>query len=704
MVDPVNTNTANLTQQSWVSKIREKVPFIPAAVKQSDLISEIQSARHPLDNKNLGLEEKTNTEANKFIKHSTLYIKVNFFHSYCNAGDKTADADKLYRLAVKDLSRYNNPGIIRIRRVMKKYFPHLSLFRMLFFNLLFISWRPQKYIQKSIDKTLSFSRFELHQGDYLPDLGSKLISEANTFLANYNRSIERFRDDPNNTLGDRDEYVQKELRKPEILGYKSIDKFYKKFANAASRDDIRVRFAPLSSRIKKLQLLDYKLLKNYANIVRVALMPITITLGIVPLILAKVLEFIPDRIAKKGHSYLIASFMPSMLDNTLEAVARPGFTHAINSFLCDVLEDLLKEMDKAPKDRELKDIPNVVNEALSEDIKQFSEHLFTLLTREPYKSQDELKHITKYGLEPSSPLERFFKFFTSKHYVDRAWTKDIFVNKALHPSIIEGFNFLFAQPEKLEEYLCNLMEMLNKIYDHVPDANTEEGRALLDEQIEKQKRREKLVDKAIEKGINLATDNIFNIGSGAEKILSLLPFNIINIGSLGLTKSEQVDLIDSYKKIKQRATKLLPDIASDAKDILNSSGHLDPTSSQAKQAKEDIDTAIKDIERLFVAVSNVMPDENSATKRVINRKLRGFLNKEYSLKESILNINDLHEQLNGLKEIEVELIKFNKTLSRLPSNIEKQMAVTKKHIDRLEEINFKNQFNPIIKTYIELAD
>jgi len=684
MVKPVNSQSSPITTPSVLSSVRGNLPALKPSVNQTDLITQMEQARNPKPEQIKDLKEQTDTQAKTFTKKASLYTTVNLLHSWCNVGSNHEDDDSKFRLVVKDLSKHKNPGFWTIRSAMRKYFKKLSFVRMFFLYYLFIGWLPELYIKSCTDKILDFSRHRLKEGDNLPALGSKMLGSTNTYLANYNRTIQRFRDDPNNPIGARDTYVKSELHKPEMLGYKSTSDLHKRFALAASREDTRPAFRFISNPIKKFQLLDFDFLKRHASIVRTALMPITIILGIVPYIAARIVEFPFNRVIKIAHSSLIKFFMPSVIKNTLEAVSQPGFSHAINCFLCDVLQDLAKEMKKKPEEKSIDEIPNVVNEALSQDIRKFSELLYTLLKNEPYKTQDDLQYLKNHGPDPKSTLERVLKLVTSKGYIDRSWITSIFVG-ALHSNIIDGFNLIFAQPEKLEEYLCNLMLLMNKVFDYVPDPNTDEGRAVLEEQKEKQKRRIELVDDMIAKGINLATDDV------------------LNEGMYMLSRHQRENLLVSYRRVEKKARRRLPDIGADASDILNTSNYVHQSSAQARLAKEDIQRAMRDIERLFIAVNNVMTDENGPVKAKMKKHLKTFLRQEETLKDSVIQINELHDTKQGLRALDAELRQLKATLDVLPTIVSKQTKAIEVHLQRIREINKNHQFDALVEEYQKLG-
>ncbi len=681
-----NISTENVAHhRSILENVRNKIPYLSSAVQQTTLISQIEKARQPTLEKFQDLKKETDKQSKIFIQRSSLYTTVCLLHSWCNNGIATQEDDNKLKLIVKNLSTHNNSGFFSIRKAMKKYFPQLPSIRMFFLYFLFIGWLPNLYIQRSLNKILDYSRVRLKKGDNLPLLGNKLLATLNTYLSDYNRTVQRFRDDKTNLIGDRDAFIKKELHKQELLGYPSIDHLHKNFARAASREDTRPSFRALSNPIKKFQLLNYKLLKQYANFPRTLLLPFAFTIGIIPYLVARITEFIPNRVIKTAHSSIIKYFMPTVIKNTLEAVSQPEFSHAINSFLCDVIQDLLNEMNKRPEEKSIDETPNIVNEALNQEIKKFSELVYTLLKNEPYKTQEELQYIKKHGPDPKSNLERLLKLLTTKGYVDRAWITPIFI-EALHLNIVDGFNLLFAKPERLEEYLCNLIVLLNKVFDYVPDPNTTEGRALKEEMKEKQKRREKLVDEVIEKGINLATEDKLN-----ESLYML-------------SRHQKENLLVSYRKIQKKASDRLPNLSQDAVDILNSSNYVHLTSVQAKHAKEDIEKAMRDIERLFISVSNVLSNENGPVKSQMTRHLRSFLQDEQTLKDSIIKINHLHDRKEGLKLIKTELEKLKHTLESPFQTSSNQIAAIENHLIKLNQINKDHQFDLIIAEYKKLED
>nr|NGX33217.1 hypothetical protein [Candidatus Anoxychlamydiales bacterium] len=379
-------------------------------ISQVELISNLET-KAPIT-KPLSIEErreKTNAATQEFVIKSTIFAIGSFLYKWCNVGDKDTDVDRKLLYIVRDLSKCKSPGFREIRTVMKRYFKNLSFFRMAFFYCTFVSWVPKLYISTTVNKLLDTSRKKLNDGKNLPDLGSRVVKTANSYLANYNNAVDRFRDDETNPTGDRDKYVKEHLQHPKILGFDSVEVLNSEFAKAASKEGMRPGVNYLSKIVKKIQLLEFKILSKIPKVLLLPLKAATFTLGAIPYILAKLLEIPPNVIINIFHKSMIKSYGPSILEDSLKAVNRSGFTHAINCFLSDIIEDALIEMKKGPYEKTTEEPPKYVDKALSSDIKKFSEFLFTLITREQYQTKDELKRIQKNGLVPKSGIERFLK-------------------------------------------------------------------------------------------------------------------------------------------------------------------------------------------------------------------------------------------------------------------------------------------------------
>ncbi|HEU65033.1 MAG TPA: hypothetical protein ENH96_06590 [Chlamydiae bacterium] len=683
MTRPIDNRDNRSFYQNPTSWIKERI-YGPKRISQTELISDLEKLplKKPLSPKQL--QEKTNQAAKIYIQKSSIYAQVNLLYKWCNVGKKPIDEDRNLLYIVKDLSKCNSPGFFKIRSVMNRYFHHLSFFRMLFFYYSFVRWVPKLYINTTVNKILDTSRKELKDGKNLQPLGSGVLKTANSYLANYNNSVNKFRDDETDPLGDRDDYLREDLKHPKIIGYNSIEKLYSEFAKAASKEKMRPDFRPLSKTIKKIQLLDFKILQKIPKTLLLPVQAVTLTMGTIPYIVARLLEVIPNAIINIFHSKIIKKFVPSVLEDSLQAVSRSGFTHAINCFLCDIIGDVLVEMEKDPYDKTTKEPPKIVDKSLSADIKKFSELLFTLITREPYQSKEDLKRIQRNGLDPKSALERALKLFYP-HYVDREWIKYFFVDKALHPNIIELFNFLFGQPEKFEEYLCNLIELLNKIYDNVPDPTTSEGRALLEEQHEKQQRRDALVNTLIKDGITHATEDGINEFFGRT------------------STNQDKDLILAYRKVKEKSLEKLPTIQQDARNLLLSCKDLiesfSPINSKT-QAKEDIELAKNDLKNLFTIIQNVIPKENGPVKRSMENHLRDFKMNEKKLLDSLNQVDTNHDEIEQLKSFSKELRNLKSQFNSKYINIEK----IKESLDALQALKIGSKFDKMIDEYQFLSD
>ncbi|MFA6118856.1 MAG: hypothetical protein WCT85_04700 [Parachlamydiales bacterium] len=682
-ISPISPQKSPPVSPSKVNPSSPKPKTSSISINQRDLISQIEKTPPQKQNDIQSLKLETDIRAKEFVEKASLFTTLNTLHWFGNQGEASSEDGNKLRLVLKELSQSENPGFWKISDAMKKYFPKLSTSRMFvtYYLYLWFGKLPKFYIQLTLNQILFFSRNSLREGNNLPNLGSGLLGTLNTYLANYNRTVERFRDDPNNPIGDRDEFVREELKKPEILGYKSTEKLYQEFAQAASKEDLRPAFRMLSSPIKKFQTLDFDFLKNYPK-TKFLLSFFTYPLGILPYLGARIIEFFPNRIVKTAHSYIIKAFMPSVIQNTLESVSTPGFTHAINNFLCDIIGDLLTEMHKNPEEKSIEDEPNLINEALSQDIKKFSELLSVLILREPYKTQEELQYVKQNGYDPQSPVERIAKLLTAKGYIDRSCIKPI-SEDALEAGIKNCFNLLFAKPEKLEQYLCNLIMMLNPIFDYAPDPNSDEGKALAEEMTLKRKQRDELVDRIIEEGIIMGTED-----SIKEKLNTL-------------SRHQKEGLLVSYRKIKKKNSEALPGLSTDAKGIISSSALVDPTPAQLKEEEEKIEKAISDIKRLFISIDNELSSQAESVKREMSQKLQPFLNLETNLTNDILKIKELHERKEHLKLLSTELKLLIESLeeSLKSEDMESKLSLIKKHLETIQELDPAHILEPINLEY-----
>ena len=685
MVKPVNRSKGAVVAPIAKGQAKNVSPVR----KSKDTIEQIQNSNvKQISNR----ENTTNFETEKFIKRASLFTTLNIIYNFCHVGPKDSGEDDFnkMRLIVKKLSKYDNPGFFTIRRVMKKHFSNISFIKA-FFYYGFAKWIPKLYIRKSTEKFVDFFRTNVQNGTNLPALGGGIIGNTNKFLANYNRSVERFRDDSSNLIGDKDSYVRRQLKKEEILGCSSVDNLYKNFASAASREDVRPTFRKISLLIVKLQKLDFEILSHKdANPLlkgfRFFIKPLTMLIGAPFFLAARFVEWFPNRVIKYVHKKLIAYFMPSVIQNTVEAVGDTGFTHGINTFICDLIQDILTEMKKRPEDKEILDIPNIVNESLSKEIMAFSKHLYTLLQREPYKTQEELQYLKENGPDSNSLLEGLVSWGYGKKDLEKNAIHPIYVT-ALHSIICDAFNTMLGRPEKAEEYLANMIIGLNKVFDHAPGPNTEEGRALAEEQKDTTRRRNKLVNELLEKGISQSSDDTINQSFGI------------------LSNNQKATEILQYRKIKTKSASRLPTITSDAENILKSSNFAYPKESQTKLAEQDIEKALKDINRLSIAIRNIINEENGPIKKEMTNHLKPFLNKKNELNNNIITIKTIHNVVEDLKKIEKELRSLKKSLNSLTeNNIDTQLPLIKKHFDKLNRINQNHQFDPIVNNYMELSN
>jgi len=605
--------------------------------------------------------------------------------------------DRKLCLAVKDLYKYKNPGFWRIRSVLRKHFTKISFFRAFFIYYIFLSWLPHFYINATIEKIIKFIRNETKDGAYLPEFGSKIISVSNTYLANYNRTVQRFRDDSSNPIGDKDLYIRQQLKKQEIIGYPSINKLYKDFAKAASHSEFMPTFELLSSGFLKFRLLDYSIFKNpILHPVKSVFRPITSLVGLPFYISAKLVESIPNKIVKYGHLSLLSYFMPSVLSNTVNSVSTSGFSHAINSFLCDVIQDFLNESKKKPHEKELDDTPNIVTEALSNDIKKFSEHLYTILQREPFKTQEELEYLKNNGPSSKSWTESIFKIITPKHYLEKKAIQPIFA-QAFQGLISDGFNFIFGKQQNSEEYLYTIINSLNSVFEYVPDPLTEEGKALIEDQIYINRRKTHLVNELLEKSIKDVTI------SETNKFASNFTRNYFT--SLFLSSPQKEAITIGYRKIHKKAEDHISILSADSKDVTSILSFKSPTDAQSALAKKEIEKASIDIDRFEKAIENILPAENGPELIQMRRHLGKLLNHIGKIKRTIGNIQIIHDKIDGFKRIEIELKLLTKDLeSRDLHNTASQMQKVKGHLDTLNQINIHNQFNSIIHQFNDLSN
>lgn len=685
MVNPVNNQSNNISSYE-LENLKERYSNSIKA-NQSHLNSDIQKATNPALERSLNLKKQTDKEIPAFIEKTALYAKVVAIKSFCNSGPKTENDDYHVSKIVQDLSKVSKPGFYSINKAMKKYFPNISTIKMIFwyFFVLIGGFLPKLYIQRFIERLLHFVRYELNEGDNLPVLGSKVLKILNNYLSNYNRTAHRFREDKNNLIGDLDTYIKQEFNKPELLGFSSVNNLHKCFAKAASRDDIRPVFEPLSRTIRKVQTLDFDFLKNHLSPIRALILPFTYLIGLPAIMFAKIFEYPIDLIFKKIHMGIIKYFMPTVIDSTLEAVAKPTFTYSLNTMLCEFIQDFLTDLNKKPEEKNIDITPNIINESLQAEINKFSKELVTLLRNEPYKTQIALQDVKDNGYSSKSKLEWLVKKITPKGTIDNKAIPYIFEN-TLEALIKNVFNTVFSQPQQLEEYLKTLISSLNKVFDNVPDPSSREGKALKEDMIEKQKMKEELVNALLVKEIDLQTEN---------QLDDLFK---------RLSKQQKENLIVAYRKIKKKAHENLLEVAQDSSDILNSSNYAQPTSAQSKHAKEDIEKAIKDIDRLSKAINNIVLDENDLIKNSIKDHTKSFRQYEQTLKDSIQQINQLHDKKEGLRQLKQVLQNLKKSFDGIYLNSANQISDIEKHLNTLNEINKNHQFDELASRYKHLQD
>ncbi|NGX62659.1 MAG: hypothetical protein KR126chlam6_00057 [Candidatus Anoxychlamydiales bacterium] len=570
----------------------------------------------------------------------------------------------------RDQKKFKDPGLNKIRSVMLKHFPHISLFRTIFWYYLFIKWVPKRYINSSINKTLSTIRTELDDGKKLPEFGVTIFTILNSHLENVNRVVHLFAHDKN-TVKNKENYASDGLKSADILStptlkIKNEKELFDKLAETLSNDALIPKIKFLSKTIKKIQILKFKILKNIPSIILLPIKAVTISLFAIPYFIAKKIEDIPNNlIIKRFHKKLIENLTPGIIHSSLDAIKSSNFLYAINTFLCEVIQDFSDELKMSPETRPIELRKNVISDELAKKIKNFANELYDLLLYAPYQKQEELKSkkqngfaLNEYGINPH-PLVQAVSLAIRKFaptFIDSK-IKEQVVDNALYPAIKDGFNFLFSKPEKFEEYLSMLIKLLNNIYNENPDSSTHEGQNLITTQNAKNKEREENLDTLLETLITRAFD----------------PQEILN------------DLKFSYRKIHKLIQDTFPILEQDANNLIKTTETLRPNSIQAKEMEEILDREITALERFFDSFEDILPLE-----KTIERSLTDFGKTKKNLQNITLQMNSFFEYF--FKFIEPLLPKNESTKEIIASlnKIQQRVKENTKQINSEFEDLFKS--------------
>jgi len=406
------------------------------------------------------LKKQTQIQAQELKTKASLYATVNLLNFLCNPNSSKND-DQNLKLIIRDLFKPSNPGFRKIYKTMKQYIPNISYVKMLFFYYTFAFLLPKLYINASIEKILHFTREKISEKDKLLDFIIKSFNTFKSYLSDYNKSIEKFKNDDNASNLNRDQYVNYELKEFETLGYKSIDSLYQNFFSTI------FSFNFFSSNIYKFQMLEFGFLNNKYKKIQ----PIAYFLGIVPYYCFKIFEKILNTINKKAHSSIMKILLPKIIQSIVSN--NKDITYTINKLLCTVYQNALDEFEKNPENNpiiipDIQDMPikeMVDNELICELLEQ----IYTLLIKELCKTREDLKNPNIFDQLLDGGLIQIIKYLMPTYKV-LSTKSNIYIT---HINKVDAYNILCIKPDKLEESLKELITQLNNIFDPLLDQDNE---------------------------------------------------------------------------------------------------------------------------------------------------------------------------------------------------------------------------------------
>jgi hypothetical protein len=629
----------------FFSSITHNIPFATKTLSEQhrEIVTTIEDNLKPPIKEAVTLDEKiklTNINISRFTKKTYLCSLVQGIYYISN--HDTLNLTKVIEI-INEIESKKTLTLRSVSSSIKKHLPQLSYFTIAknYFLLTYIT-NLEGWLNLFFTDILSFVRKSLKDGKKLPDAGKKILESFNIYIALYNKKIDQFRDDRSNLPAQRDACIIQLFNNEKYLEGKSEKELQMLFSKNIVEKFVDIKF------FRKPFLKNDNTKCNF----------------IAEYLDKKVNKFIKLIL----RSFLLDNIIPTMVNNSIEAIDSSVFKEAINQTLSDLMKDMLDDLEKPIKDKSdiNLDRPDIVGDDLKNIFNELTTNIFKTLRREKYKTQEDLNSIKERS------------YFEKK--VDKS------IEEALKEGLAKGYNIL-CQEDNSEKYLAQIAELLTKIYDSpLKEGSIEEG---------KQKEHQK----NLEKRFNTTKDILI------KKFVELSVDDEVNILFGYLAKGQKEALEFFYRKVKHQVDKdkdsSLNDLLKEA-DLLNELIKLELNESNIKNSKEKLKSLLENIMSFIEKIDNFKPKGNGALQKKLDKNFGPIVLKEIEIVKKLENLQKILTKTYALLDIDERLKKIKLSIENLKNfDFIQQKKNLSNHIIELQKINISDKTNEILTTLIK---
>jgi hypothetical protein len=627
------------------SSLTHQIPYNTQTLAEQhrEIVDKCEDNLKPTIEEALTLKEKKQlTNINVFKLTKKTYI-CSLIQGICYLSNHNISNFSKVSEIINEIESKKSINFKNVSSILKKHLPHLSYFSIAknYFLLTYIM-NLEGWLNSFFSDILNYVRENLKDGKNLPDAGKKILESLNIYIALYNKKIDQFRDDRSNLPAQRDACIKQLFSDEKYLEGKSETELQQLFSKNIVDKFIDIRFfrRPFSK--------NSKVKCNF----------------IVEYLDRKVNKFIKLFL----RSFLLDNIIPSMVNNSIEAIGSSVFKEAINQTFSDLMKDMLDDLGKPIKAKSDIDLnrPDIVGENLRKILDELTTNIFKTLRREKYKTQEDLNSIKE-----RSFLEK---------------TVDKSIEEALKEGLAKVYNIL-CQEEHSEKYLAQIADLLTKIFQPPLKEGSIEERKQREHQKNLQKRFDDLKKITIERFVQLSVDDEVNIAFGY------------------LAKGQKEALEFFYRKIKYQIDQdkdiPLNEILKEANELTDLI-KLEINQSNAKNSKSKLNSLLETIMSFIEKIDNFKPKGNGALQKKLDKNFGPIVQQE---KDLIINLEELQKVLTktyALLDIDERLKQIKLSIENLKNfNLLKQKHILSNHINELKKINISNKTNEVLKSLIK---
>ncbi len=254
------------------------------------------------------------------------------------------------------------------------------------------SWLPKFVITQFTTNFVATIRnyFSSKSGVDIQNTAKSFLEQINAFFDIYLGSMEKFRKSNEDVTELRDDFIKKEITKPNAIKDKrgktyKLNQLYRSFSNLLITNFIP-KISISSFIFSKIYLSSWKPKWKFLKVIKFTF---SLSLG-VPLgslsILFAVIQWPCNFFIHFFSKNFLTKLIPSILEKGIESIGSgTPFSHALNSTLCFHLREMKKKMDSINSDNTT--IDNKILEKTHSNLRHLIKNLLDMLYKEPLRSK-----------------------------------------------------------------------------------------------------------------------------------------------------------------------------------------------------------------------------------------------------------------------------------------------------------------------------